>query len=54
LLLLLFCFAAMAFCSSGEADGENGEPLPWLWVGLRKGERAEVELKREADSGEEK
>jgi hypothetical protein len=49
---LLFFFEAMAFCSRGEADGENGLPLPRL--ALRKGDNAELGLKfREAERGEE-
>ena len=51
LLVLLLFLATIAFCSIGEADGENGLPLPRL--GLRKGDSAELGLKfRETETGE--
>ena len=55
-LVLMLFLAAMAFCSKGEAEGENGLPvaLPLPRLGLRKGDRAELGLKfREVESGEE-
>lgn len=56
---LLLVFAANAFCSSGDADGENGlSPLALLLLlprGLRKGDSAELGLKfrDEPDRGDE-
>jgi hypothetical protein len=45
--------APIALCKRGEAEGENGLPLP-LRLGLPNGDSAGLGLKlREAESGEE-